>query len=159
MDWESTLNEKMEELRESFHQFIENGGSEEECVNVLNDSLGYMGIHSYFAEPNSTNSIHLPPTEALAEMYARRQPNVASPGYRTPVRPSQPLSRAYVTPSNKYGTPFSPPKMNEPSRKRSRMNHIYRNNNNNNNNNSATAEAIAEARLRTRRSRTRKTRR
>jgi len=135
MNWETVLNEKMEGLRDSFHEFIENGGTEEECVNLLNENLGYMGIHAYFTEPNSTNRIQLPSTEALAKLYANRQPIPPTPGYRTPVRGPvpAPVSRGFVTPAAP-GTPFSPPRPIEPSRKRSRLGNILRNNNNRNNN-------------------------
>lgn len=135
MNWETVLNEKMEGLRDSFHEFIENGGTEEECVDLLNESLGYMGIHAYFTDPNSTNRIQLPSTEALAKLYANRQPIPPTPGYRTPVRgpASASVSRGFVTPAAP-GTPFSPPRRNEPSRKRSRLGNILRNNNNRNNN-------------------------
>ena len=133
MNWETVLNEKMEELRDSFHQFIENGGTKEECVDLLNESLGYMGIHAYFTEPNSTNRIQLPSTEALAKLYANRKPIPPTPGYRTPVRGPAALVKGFVSPAPP-GTPFSPPRRNEPSRKRSRLGNILRNNNNTNNN-------------------------
>jgi hypothetical protein len=120
--WDQLLPEKAEELRELFHTFLESGGTVEECVDLLNESLGYMGIRAsvYSAKAVNTNRIHLPSNEELAALYANRNrsASAAPAGYRTPTRPSASASgsipRGFTTPSGR-GTPSSPP---PPKRKR-----------------------------------------
>jgi hypothetical protein len=116
--WDQLLPEKAEELRELFHTFLESGGTVEECVDLLNESLGYMGIRasSYTAKAvnTNTNRIRLPSNEELAALYANRNSAFAEPGYRTPTRASTSIPRGFTTPSGR-GTPFSPP---PPKRKR-----------------------------------------
>ena len=123
--WDQLLPEKTEELRELFHTFLESGGTVEECVDLLNESLGYMGIRasSYTTKAvnTNTNRIRLPSNEELAALYANRNPSAsapasasAEPGYRTPTRVPMPIPRGFTTPSGR-GTPFSPPR---PKRKR-----------------------------------------
>jgi hypothetical protein len=115
--------EKAEELRELFHTFLESGGTVEECVDLLNESLGYMGIRAsvYSAKAANTNRnrIRLPSNEELAALYANRNRSASAasaPGYRTPTRASASatIPRGFTTPSGR-GTPFSPP---PPKRKR-----------------------------------------
>jgi hypothetical protein len=127
--WDELLPEKTEELRELFHTFLESGGTVEECVGLLNESLGYMGIRasvkgsSRNAVNTNTNRIRLPSNEELAALYANRNSFAsgsasvsasAEPGYRTPTRAPMPIPRGFTTPSGR-GTPFSPP---PPKRKR-----------------------------------------
>ena len=124
--WDELLPEKAEELRELFHTFLESGGTVEECVDLLNESLGYMGIRAYAGKAKATNAantnrIRLPSNEELAALYANRNSAFASapaasaePGYRTPTRIPMPIPRGVTTPNGR-GTPFSPP---PPKRKR-----------------------------------------
>ena len=109
-DWEEILPDKLEELREAFHEFIESGGDQEECVRLLNESLGYMGIMSYVTESPRTNQIVLPPSNALMRMYnmRNRAAPVVSPGYTTPRRGPPTVAQRYRTPSG-LGTPFEAP--------------------------------------------------
>lgn len=134
MSWDEVLPEKIEELRELFHTFLESGGTTQDCVELLNESLGYLGITaSASASPSAnTNRIQLPSTNNLRRMYNQRnrsKPN--NKGYTTPKRPPPPIPRGFTTP-NPQSTPFSPPRRNS-TRKRPRLN-IYNSNSNSNTN-------------------------
>ena len=66
MGWEEILTEKIEDLRNTFIDFMEGGGTDEECVMVLNEGLGDLGIVSKLG--SKSNLINLPSNEEIAAM-------------------------------------------------------------------------------------------
>ena len=107
MGWDEILTEKVEDLRNTFIEFMEHGGTGENCIDVLNEGLGDLGIVSKVVIPS--NRLILPNNNELKNIYEQRQPVMAPPGYTTPIRQVLPIQRSFTTPIAQ-GTPFSPPK-------------------------------------------------
>jgi hypothetical protein len=126
MNWEDILPESVHKLREVFDNFLENGGTPEDCVEVLNEFLEPIGIVSRVStnknknKNNTRNRLALPNNNTLRKIYEERNRSVpkAPEVYTTPQRPPPPIPRSFSTP-HQQTTPFAPPRQNT-TRKRPR---------------------------------------
>lgn len=126
MNWEEILPESVHKLREVFDNFLENGGTPEDCVEVLNEFLEPIGIVSRVStnknknKNNTRNRLVLPNNNTLRRIYEERNRSEpkAPRGYTTPQRPPPPIPRSFATPPQQT-TPFAPPRQNT-TRKRPR---------------------------------------